>query len=191
MAPLPSEPSTPRNPPLISGSPLASSLPFDWDAAIHRRPPPYATPASQGKLRKRTSIAVGTPASTPDAALAKDVRVTPQRVYRKVPLKERCVEICATQIDKRCDLVCWFHRLSSRALQIIYDIQDFPRDRMPEPHTLALFIGAGLHLTHLVVRYVNLRRLKDEDIGWEDMLGEIDIPGAPRMNSWFDWVRFG
>jgi len=193
MAPFPFDPSTPRNRPRHSGSPLTSSLPFDWDAAIHHRPPPYATPGSQGRLRKRSTIGLGTHASTPETATVAAWKTTPQRVYRKVPFKEQCVRIYfrATQTIKRCDHVCWTRRLSNRAFQVFYDIQDFPRNSMPDPRTLALFLGAGLHLMHLVVRYVNLRRLKDEDIGWEDMLGEIDMPGAPRLNSWFDWVRFG
>ena len=60
---------------------------------------------------------------------------------------------------------------------------------MPNLRSIARIFGVVLHFTHLVVRYTKLRRLKDEDIGWEDMLGEIDTPGVPRVSSWVDWVR--
>ncbi|KAF9052641.1 hypothetical protein BJ165DRAFT_1523417 [Panaeolus papilionaceus] len=39
---------------------ISSSIPFDWDAARSRAPPPYATPLKQ---KSRQSIAVGTPAA--------------------------------------------------------------------------------------------------------------------------------
>ncbi|KAF8516766.1 hypothetical protein JB92DRAFT_3142437 [Gautieria morchelliformis] len=169
MPPTPFDPVTPRNRPRVSGSPLTSSLPFDWDAAIHRRPPPYGTPASQRKLRNRSSIGVGNPASggkngTP---ISKGAKMSPRRVFRKVPVTER---------------------ISNWTSQMIYDIQDLPRNRLPELRSVARVLGAVLHITHLVVRYTKLRRLKDEDIGWEDMLGEIDIPGAPSTGSWVDWT---
>jgi hypothetical protein len=80
-------------------------------------------------------------------------------------------------------------RISNWTSQMIYDIQDLPRNRLPEIRSVARVLGAVLHITHLVVRYTKLRRLKDEDIGWEDMLGEIDMPGAPSSGSWVDWVR--
>lgn len=86
MPPTPFDPLASRNRPRVSGSPLASSLPFDWDAAIHRRPPPYASPASQRKLRKRSSVGVGTSAS---GGINSAANTTPVRVFRKVPLTER------------------------------------------------------------------------------------------------------
>ncbi|KAF8582285.1 hypothetical protein K439DRAFT_1653827 [Ramaria rubella] len=165
---MPFDPLTPRNRPRVSGSPLSSSLPFDWDAAIHRRPPPYATPAAQRKLRKRSSVGIGTPGvSTPEPSVAKNAKMTPKRVYRKISAKER---------------------ISNWASQILYDIQDLPRERMPDLSRVARFLGATLHLTHLIVRYTKLSRLKDEDIGWEDMLGEINMPGEPSVTSWMDWT---
>lgn len=81
------------------------------------------------------------------------------------------------------------YRISNWTSQIIYDIQDLPQNRLPDLRNVARILGAILHFAHLVVRYAKLRRLKDEDIGWEDMLGEIDIPGAPSVGSWVDWVR--
>jgi len=53
---------------------------------------------------------------------------------------------------------------------------------------MARVFGALLHCAHLVVRYTKLRRLKDEDIGWEDMLGEINMPGTTTASSWMDWT---
>ena len=87
---------------------------------------------------------------------------------------------------------CIYHvayRISDGVSQMIYDIQDLPRNRLPDLRNVARVLGTILHFTHLVVRYVKLRRLKDEDIGWEDMLGEIDMPGAPSAGTWVDWVR--
>lgn len=86
--PLAHNPLTPKLKPRISGSPLASSLPFDWDAAVHRRPPPYATPASQRKSRKSIGTATYI-TGTPESIAKKSVSHIPKRVYRKVPVKEQ------------------------------------------------------------------------------------------------------
>lgn len=72
---------------------------------------------------------------------------------------------------------------------MIYEIQDLPQNSLPDLRKVARVLGTTLHISHLVVRYAKLRRLKDEDIGWEDMLGEMDMPGAPSVGSWVDWVR--
>ncbi|TFK42573.1 hypothetical protein BDQ12DRAFT_732214 [Crucibulum laeve] len=65
----PALPSTPRNrlsygayrSPADTPS-ISSSVPFDWEAARARRPPPYATPLQK---KNRKSMAVGTPEGTP------------------------------------------------------------------------------------------------------------------------------
>ncbi|KAF8517577.1 hypothetical protein BU17DRAFT_49773 [Hysterangium stoloniferum] len=157
MVRLANENITPRNRPGSSSSPLASSLPFDWDAAIHRRPPPYSTPASQRRLRK--SIGIGASGNgTPDTTFKRGEGASAKRV------------------------------ISNWASQLIFDLQEFPHNRLPDFQNMARVLGALLHCTHLVVRYTKLRRLKDEDIGWEDMLGEINMPGAPVADSWMDWA---
>jgi len=60
---------------------------------------------------------------------------------------------------------------------------------MPRLQSIARILGGLFHCTHLVVRYIKLSRLRDDDIGWEDMLGEISTPGIPEPTDWFDWVR--
>ncbi|KIJ44294.1 hypothetical protein M422DRAFT_168631 [Sphaerobolus stellatus SS14] len=152
MPPVLREGGTPRSfVPRISGSPLSAALPFDWDAANHRRPPPYATPPSHRKPRK--SMGVTTPGnSTPD--------------MRKSVMS---------------NMLNWIS-------QKYYDILDLPSEKMPETQTVARTLGGLLHCTHLVVRYSKLSRLKDDDVLWEDMLGEINMPGAPESTSWFDWT---
>ncbi|KAF9454499.1 hypothetical protein P691DRAFT_806680 [Macrolepiota fuliginosa MF-IS2] len=88
-SPLANPPSTPRNRPSIgiyrspaSTPSISSSIPFDWEAARSRRPPPYGTP--QNKIRKSMGVpnGDGTPAR--------------RAVVRKKSLYERITSIPST-----------------------------------------------------------------------------------------------
>lgn len=80
-------------------------------------------------------------------------------------------------------------RINNWISQIIYVIQDFPADHLPDLPKLTRFLGAALHFVHFIVCYFRIRKLKDEDIGWQDMLGEINFNEELETDSWLSWVR--
>lgn len=82
----------------------------------------------------------------------------------------------------------WLLRIVNWISQIIYVIQDLPADHLPDSQKFSRLLGVALHLTHFVVTYFRIRNLKDQDIGWQDMLGEISIHEELESDSWIDWV---
>lgn len=110
------------------------------------------------------------------------------RVYRKVALKERWVRL--VRVMAIADLgATSTSSVLNWIVQTFYDIQDLPRNRLPEFPGFSRVLGGLLHLIHLTARYRKLSRLRDEDIGWEDMLGESILPSILDDGSWIDWVR--
>lgn len=51
------------------------------------------------------------------------------------------------------------------------------------PQKSAWAIGGLLHFLFLFVRVVQIKRIPDSDLGWEDMYREDE------GTEWFDWVR--
>lgn len=93
-SPLVNPPSTPRNRPSIglyrspaSTPSISSSIPFDWEAARSRRPPPYSTP--QNKIRKSVGVSNGNGTSARKAVIRK------KSLYEKsVSVSSRKIRIC-------------------------------------------------------------------------------------------------
>lgn len=79
-------------------------------------------------------------------------------------------------------------QISNWISQIIYAIQDLPADHLPDLQKVARFLGVALHTVHFIVCYFRIRKLKDEDIGWQDMLGEINFSEELDTNSWLSWT---
>jgi hypothetical protein len=73
-------PTTPRRSFGIHRSPadtpsISSSVPFDWDAARSRAPPPYSTP-----IKGRKSVGTATPSGTPRKAIIRKKGIIERRV---------------------------------------------------------------------------------------------------------------
>ncbi|KAF5391451.1 hypothetical protein D9757_001881 [Collybiopsis confluens] len=123
---------------------ISSSVPFDWDAARSRRPPPYATP-----LQNRSR---GGRASAPGSSL----NGTPTRraFIKKKGLLERITSFP-----------------SQVAFEISQFPNNVP---LPSSRTSAFVIGGFLHLLHLCVRVSQYRNSQNGDVEWNDMLRESE-----------------
>ncbi|TFY51636.1 hypothetical protein EVJ58_g10459 [Rhodofomes roseus] len=148
------------NSPVTSPS-ISASTPFDWEAARSYKPPPYATPLANRRLRGLRQGDVGSPATgspgygTPNAKRR-------ERVVRKKSLVEKITSIPS-----------W----------IAFEISLFPDNvPRPKPKTSAQLIGGLFHFVHFCVRVSRIREVPDSDLGWEDMYREGE--GDP----WFDWT---
>ncbi|OCH85309.1 hypothetical protein OBBRIDRAFT_798308 [Obba rivulosa] len=122
---------------------LSASVPFDWEAARSRRPPPYATPVKKGARGRKSELGVapGTPLRTPA-----------KRVVRKRTLAEK---------------------ITSLPSQIAFELALFPHNvPLPAPRTAAWLLGGAAHVLHLCVRVAQIRKVPDSDLGWEDMYRE-------------------
>ncbi|KAH7871841.1 uncharacterized protein C8R40DRAFT_1120426 [Lentinula edodes] len=124
---------------------LSSSIPFDWEAARSRRPPPYASP-SQNRSRggrnsgSNSSSLNGTPA-------------------RKAVVKKKSIVEKVTSIPS----------------QIAFEISQFPNNvPLPTPRTSACVIGGFLHFLHLCVRVSQARSAQSSDLEWNEMLRETE-----------------
>ena len=51
------------------------------------------------------------------------------------------------------------------------------------PEKTAWVVGGFMHFLHLFIRIVQIRKIPDSDLGWEDMYREDE------GEDWFDWVR--
>ncbi|KAH7107794.1 hypothetical protein BKA62DRAFT_684465 [Auriculariales sp. MPI-PUGE-AT-0066] len=139
-------------------SAMAPAVPFDWEAARGRKPPPYSTPENR-RLRKLISSAVGTPSDTPSGTPWKG---TPSGRRSGGPHVRR---------------VSLFQRSC-------FKLSLFPHNLpLPHPRTAARTLAGIVHVLHMVVRYTQTRTLRDDELGWEDMLSEADaaLPG-------FSWL---
>jgi hypothetical protein len=144
---------------------LSASRPFDWDAALSGKPPPYPSP-SQNKRAKTSRKSIGIS--------------TPKRVVRKKGIVEKFVH---KQIKNNKRLIVHF-RITALPSQIAFEIAVFPNNvPLPAPKTSAWLIGGTLHFLHLCIRVNQIRQVPQSDLGWEDMYREGE--GEP----WFDWVR--
>jgi len=74
-------------------------------------------------------------------------------------------------------------RISSIPSTIAFEIALFPHNvPLPSPKTSARIVGGLMHTVHLCVRVSQVRKIRDSDLGWEDMYREGE------GDSWFDWV---
>lgn len=170
-------PSTPRNRVSIgtyrspaSTPSISSSIPFDWNAARSRRPPPYGSPLQNG--RGRTSTGVGS--STPGTPIRR-------AVIRKKGIIERCT-VCNNLINVSKPV--FISRITSIPSTIAFEIALFPHNvPLPTPTKSAILLGGFMHFIHLCIRFTQVSKVPDSELGWEDLYGESE--GI----SWFDWVR--
>ncbi|KZV81852.1 hypothetical protein EXIGLDRAFT_779236 [Exidia glandulosa HHB12029] len=154
-----------------SPSALGPSLPFDWDAARGLKPPPYgyATPNQGSRLRQsvggssaRKSMGVGRTGGA----------LSP---LKRIPLVRS---------------VSWIERLQNWPSQISFQLSLFPHNvPLPHPRTSARIVAATLNTVHLVVRYSQVRQLRDDELGWEDMVSETNALSLPGL-SWLTLLNF-
>ncbi|KAJ4487945.1 hypothetical protein J3R30DRAFT_3432367 [Lentinula aciculospora] len=123
---------------------LSSSIPFDWEAAKSRRPPPYATPLQS---RSRGSRNLGSNSS---------LNGTPAR---KAVIKKKGIVERVTSIP------------SQIAFEISQFPNNIP---LPTPRTSACVIGGILHFLHLCVRVSQARSAQSNDLEWNEMLRETE-----------------
>lgn len=65
---------------------------------------------------------------------------------------------------------------------VAFAFSQFPNNLpLPQPRKLAIIIGASMHIIHFSVRIVQISKIPEADLGWEDMYRE-------EKASWFDWV---
>ncbi|KAJ3761460.1 hypothetical protein EV360DRAFT_93003 [Lentinula raphanica] len=124
---------------------ISSSIPFDWEAARSRRPPPYATPLQNRSRGGRNG-----------ASNSSSLSGTPARkaVIKKKSLVER-----VTSIPSR----------------IAFEISQFPNNiPLPSPRTSAYAIGGSLHFLHICVRVSQARSAQSNDLEWNEMLRESE-----------------
>lgn len=147
---------------------ISSSVPFDWEAARSRRPPPYPTPLQNKRKSNGTS---GSVATTP----------VKRAVIRKKGLVERYSvrHLHHASINRKVT-----PRITAIPSSIAFEVALFPHNvPLPPPKVSARILGGTMHLFHLCVRVSRIRKVPDSDLGWEDMYreGEGDF--------WFDWVK--
>ncbi|KAJ3744690.1 hypothetical protein DFH05DRAFT_1074613 [Lentinula detonsa] len=124
---------------------ISSSIPFDWEAARSRRPPPYATPLQN---RSRGGRNGGSNSSSLNGTPAR------KAVIKKKGLIERVTTIPS---------------------QIAFEISQFPNNvPLPTPRTSACVIGGLLHFLHLCVRVSQARSAQSSDLEWNEMLRESE-----------------
>lgn len=170
-------PSTPRNRVSIgtyrspaSTPSISSSVPFDWDAARSRRPPPYSTPLQNS--RGRASAGVGN--SIPGTPIRR-------AVIRKKGIIERYTA-CNYLINV--SKPAFTTRITSIPSTIAFEIALFPQNvPLPTPTKSAILLGGFMHFVHLCIRFTQVSKVPDSELGWEDLYGETE------GTSWFDWVR--
>ncbi|KIK57819.1 hypothetical protein GYMLUDRAFT_46023 [Collybiopsis luxurians FD-317 M1] len=124
---------------------ISSSVPFDWEAARSRRPPPYATPL-QNKSRGggRPSVAGSSLNGTP---------------ARKAFIKKKG----------------FIEKVSSFPSRVAFEISQFPNNiPLPSPRTSAFALGGLLHFLHLCVRVSQSRSAQTSDVEWNEMLRESE-----------------
>lgn len=162
----------------VTSPSISASTPFDWEAAKSYRPPPYATPLANRRVRGLRQSDVGTPIP------GSPVFGTPGRRRERAVRKKSLVEKYARSPTILAHILTFGTRITSIPSQIAFQISLFP-DNIPRPHpkTSAKLIGGLLHFTHFCVRVSRMRNVPDSDLGWEDMYREGE--GEP----WFDWVR--
>ncbi|KAJ7452403.1 hypothetical protein B0H11DRAFT_1741785 [Mycena galericulata] len=74
-------------------------------------------------------------------------------------------------------------RITAIPSQIAFHIAIFPANvPLPKPQTSAWLIGGTLHFVHFCVRVNQIRKIPDENLGWEDLYREDS------GQSWFDWT---
>ena len=147
----------------------SATRPFDWDAARGLKPAPYDTPASVQKRKLRQSL----------GGAGSGQEGTPQ----------------ATGARKRARIIVkstmswwdWFTSLPESwwfKLEILW--QEVP---LPAAATTGKVAGFSLHILHALVRWSDLRNLRDDDVGWEDMRDESLFGDEDEAEGgWIRWV---
>lgn len=87
----------------------------------------------------------------------------------------------------------WFSTLPERWL---FKLEMLPYElSLPSPARIGTGIGMAFHVLNLFVRWSEVRRMKEEDYGWEDMAGESsfvfdDEDGTEdyEKTAWVRWV---
>lgn len=144
----------------------SATRPFDWDAARGLKPAPYDTLAT---IRKRQSL----------GGTGKGEEGTPQ----------------ATGARKRARIIMkstvswweWFMGLPESwwfKLEMLW--QEMP---LPAAATTGKVVGFSLHILHALVRWSDIRTLRDDDVGWEDMRDESLYGDEEAADGvWIQWV---
>jgi hypothetical protein len=147
----------------------SATRPFDWDAARGLKPAPYDPPSGVQKGKLRQSL--GGPGSWQEG--------TPQ----------------ATGARKRARIIVkstmgwweWFTSLPDSwwfNLEMLW--QELP---LPAPATTGKVAGFSLHILHALVRWSDIRNLRDDDVGWEDMRDESLYGDEDAVDgAWVQWV---
>ncbi|KZT70117.1 hypothetical protein DAEQUDRAFT_689622 [Daedalea quercina L-15889] len=145
----------------VTSPSISASTPFDWEAAKSYKPPPYATPLANRRVRGLRQSDIGTPATGSPGFGTPNTRRR-ERVIRKKTIVEKI-----TSIPSR----------------IAFEISLFPDNvPRPQPKTSARLLGGMLHFIHFCVRVSRIRKVPDSDLGWEDMYSEGE------GEAWFDWT---
>jgi hypothetical protein len=147
----------------------SATRPFDWDAARGLKPAPYDPPGSAQKRKGRQSLGgagrgqEGTPPVTGARRRARIIVKSTMSWWE------------------------WFTSLPESwwfKLEMLW--QEMP---LPAATTTGKVAGFSLHILHALVRWSDIRNLRDDDVGWEDMRDESlygDEDEADRV--WIQWV---
>lgn len=166
----------------LSTPSLSETIPFDWDAARGLKPPPYQLPNSARTRRVRHSIAVG-----PDSS-ADPQTPSPATPFTKSPIKKPR----QSRVIVRTSWKTWLVNLPSQWwFQLTMLHHDLP---LPAPKTIGRTVGIALHLIHALIRWSDIRNMRTDEDGWDDMRHEFSFIDEDEMeeesSGWFGWVRF-
>ena len=147
----------------------SATRPFDWDAARGLKPAPYDTSASFQKRKLRQSLG-----ETGNGQEGTD-QATGARKRARIIVKSTM------------SWWEWFMNLPESwwfKLEMLW--QEMP---LPAAATIGKMAGFSLHGLHALVRWSDIRNLRDDDVGWEDMRDESLFGDEDTAETgWVQWV---
>src|SRR5258706_7922804 len=147
----------------------SATRPFDWDAARGLKPAPYDPPPGVQKRKLRQSL--GGAGTGQEGA----PQVTAARKRARIILKSTM------------SWWGWFTSLPESwwfKLERLW--QELP---LPAAATIGKVAGFSLHILHALARWSDIRNLRDDDVGWEDMRDESLYGDEDAVDGvWIQWV---
>ena len=147
----------------------SATRPFDWDAARGLKPAPYDPPLGAQKRKLRQSL--GGAGTGQEAS----PQVTGARKRARIIVKSTM------------GWWEWFTNLPESwwfKLEMLW--QELP---LPAAATTGKVTGFSLHILHALARWSDIRNLRDDDVGWEDMRDESLYGDEDAVDGvWIQWV---
>jgi hypothetical protein len=147
----------------------SATRPFDWDAARGLKPAPYDTLASVQKRKLRQSLA-GTGSGQDGTPQGAGVRKRARMMVKST--------------------MSWWEWLTNLPESWWFELEMFWNEvPLPAAALTGKVVGFSLHILHALVRWSDIRNLRDDDVGWEDMRDESLFGDEDTTEgSWIQWV---